>query len=127
MRDVVDELVRRLQGELGDDLHGVFYGDFAAGDYAVAYLHDGIREQFEVHELVDLARYLATEQQTTHEPRGISHLLGDLEVTVRVFERSTHVVARDTDASFGIFVGISADPTTLPPVVEAIRELEAET
>ena len=43
MRDEVDTLVRNLQQELGEDLRGVFWGNFADENYTVAYLHEDVR------------------------------------------------------------------------------------
>ena len=87
-------IVDVLRDELGDDLHGVFHGDFVHADYSVPYLHD-------------------------HD--DLSHLVGDVELTIRQFEHSTHVLAWNSRENEGVFVGIAPDPSLLGPTVEAFR------
>ncbi|SEO72756.1 hypothetical protein SAMN04487948_104396 [Halogranum amylolyticum] len=124
MRDQVDALIDTLQQELGADLRGVFWGDLAAKNYAVAYLHDDVRAEFDSTTVAELVDVLVDEQLRTHGFNELTHLLGELDVTVRVFEESTQLLAWDPRSERGVFVATTADETALPPVIRALRDLD---
>ncbi len=121
MREQVQTLVDELQDELGDGLHGVFYGDFVNANYTVSYLHEEVHEQFSSAEIRTILDTIVEEQIDLHDHDALSHLVGDVEVTMRLFEHSGHVLAWNPHESEGVFVGIDPDPALLGPTVEAFH------
>ncbi len=126
MRERVNRLADELEAELGDDLHGVFYGDFVHTDYSVSYLQEGVREQFSPAEIRTLVDVVVDEQVGTHDHDELTHLIGDLEFSIRSFEHSAHFLAWNPVESEGIFVGTSPDPACFTPTVAALRSLILE-
>jgi hypothetical protein len=124
MREQVDTLVRNLREELGDDLRGVFWGNFAIENYTVAYIHEDVRAEYDSATVADMVNVLVDEQLRSHGFDELSHLLGEMEVTVRVFEQSTQLMAWDPHAERGVFVAVTADEEDIPPTIRALRELD---
>ncbi|MFC4552755.1 MULTISPECIES: hypothetical protein [Halorussus] len=120
MREQVDSLVDELRAELGEDLHGVFYGNLPAHDYTLAYLHDDVHEGYSPNEILDLVDTVVGEQLAAHDHDELTHLLGEVQVTVRAFERAAHVVAWDADEEMGVFVGVAPDPAAVGATVGAL-------
>lgn len=124
MRDQVDTLVRNLREELGEDLRGVFWGNFAIENYTVAYLHEDVRAEYDSATVAEMVNVLVDEQLRSHGFDELSHLLGEMEVTVRVFEQSTQLMAWDPHTERGVFVAVTADEEDIPPSIRALRELD---
>ena len=127
MRDQVDTLVRNLREELGEDLRGVFWGNFAIETYTVAYIHEDVRAEYDSATVADMVNVLVDEQLRSHGFDELSHLLGEMEVTVRVFEQSTQLMAWDPHTERGVFVAVTADEEDIPPTIRALRELDFST
>ncbi|WP_435154372.1 hypothetical protein [Haladaptatus sp. DFWS20] len=121
MRAQVETLVTELRDELGDSLHGVFYGDFVETNYSVTYLHDDVRDQFSSAEIRKILDTITEEQIDLHDHDELAHLVGDVEITIRLFEHSAHVLAWNPRENEGVFVGLAPDPMTFGPTVEAFR------
>lgn len=124
MRDQVDTLVRTLRDELGEDLRGVFWGNFAAENYTAAYIQDDVRDEYDSATTAEMVNVLVDEQLRTHGFDDLSHLLGDLDVTVRIFEESTQLMAWDPHSERGVFVALTADEEHIPPAIRALRALD---
>lgn len=124
MRDQVNTLVDTLRDELAEDLRGVFWGNFAAENYIVAYIQDDVRAEYDSGTIADMVNVLVDEQLRTHGFDELSHLLGELQVTVRAFEESTQLMAWDPLSERGVFVSITAAEDGIPPVIRALRELD---
>ncbi|MCO8255911.1 hypothetical protein NKF26_19055 [Haladaptatus sp. AB618] len=123
MRERVNRLADELKTELGDDIHGVFYGDFVHADYSVSYLHEGVQESFTPAEIRTLVDVVVDEQIVPHDHDELTHLLGDLDFTIRSFENSTHFLVWNSMENEGVFVGTSSDPTCFTPTVAALHSL----
>lgn len=126
MRNQADAIVEELRADLGDDLHGVFYGDFRNQNYTVAYLHDEVRDEFEPGEIIDLVSAVVDEQLEIHDHDDLNHMLGDVRVTMRAFENSAHVLVWDHREETGLMVGIANDADAIGTTLGAV-ESEFET
>jgi hypothetical protein len=123
MRKRVNRLAEELATELGDDLHGVFYGDFVHTDYSISYLDERVGERFSPAEIRTLVDVVVDEQVDNHNHDELTHLVGTLELTIRTFEHSTHFLVWDSHESEGVFVGTSSDPACFTPTVAAFQSL----
>lgn len=125
MRTELDGFVDDVRQELDDDqLLGVFWGNFKERDYSVIYLHPGVREELSAGTAVDFVQTLAEEQLPTHEHRELEHTVGELDLSIRMFEEVTEVLAWNTERQVGVFVALMPSAENLEPTVEALRELD---
>ena len=126
MRKRADAIVDALRDDLGEGLHGAFYGNFKEHDYTVAYLHDDVRGEFEPGEITDLVSVIVDEQLELHDHDELDYMLGDVRTTVRSFENAAHVVSWDSREDTGLLVGVASDPETVGAALGAVEaELEA--
>ncbi|WP_158057482.1 hypothetical protein [Halorussus halophilus] len=121
MRNQADAIVDELDDDLGDDLHGVFYGDFRNRNYTVAHLHDEVQDEFEPSEIMDLVSAVVNEQLEIHDHDDLTHMLGDVRVTVRAFENSAHILVWDSREETGLMVGTSHDAATIGTTLAAVE------
>ena len=121
MRKKADALVDALRDDLGEGLHGVFYGNFRERDYTVAYLHEDVRKEFEPGKITDLVSVIVDEQLDIHDHGDLSHMLGDVRVTVRAFENAAHVLLWDSREDTGLMVGVTPDAATVGTALGAVE------
>ena len=122
MRESVDEAVALLEERLGDDLHGVFFGNFVEHDYSIAYLNREVQDELDPGQIRELVDAVVDEQLSAHGYGDLDHRLGELRVSVRAFRNAVHVLAWDDGNDRGVFVGTSSDVRHVPTVVEALDE-----
>lgn len=113
MQARVDAAVTELQSELGDDLRGVFWGNFPQRDYAKAYLPPEA-DDVDPTIIIELIEYLVDEQLPAENPSHslsdeLSTALGDFQLSVRIFTNRALCLAWNHNDSIGIFVGTTVD------------------
>lgn len=123
MPNKIDELATVLREELGDDLRGVFYGNFKTREYQVVYADEQTLAQYPPGETEQIVDDIALEQVGTPRQEALFEPIGSLEFTVRHFEDGINVMAWGFDGVPTIYVGLGSDERTVPTVIQEIRSL----
>ncbi|WP_323190599.1 hypothetical protein [Halostella sp. PRR32] len=120
----IDQCTSTLITDFGDALRLIGVGDGAADEFEIQYIRDDIAEQYsppDRRELFDgaILEALMCERQEDLVQRG------ELEYTIRVFERGINLLCRIGDRRM-LFVGVDRDLSLIPATIARIeRETSA--
>ncbi|SFR61859.1 hypothetical protein [Halogeometricum limi] len=122
-REGLDYFVESLETEVGEGLRGVFYGDFETRSYQVAYANPTVLDDYSSNDVEDIVDDIALEQLTARQQEKLYEPLGELEVTVRVFEGGINVMGWGTTEIPTVYVGLDGDTANIRPATRLLRAL----
>jgi hypothetical protein len=120
--EATEAVVEALRERVGEHLRAVFYGDFREREYHVLHASTAVVEQYSAEDVEAIADDVALEWVAEARQGDLYEPIGELEVTVRVFERGINVVAWGRGEDPTVFVGLDGDASALPATVDVLRE-----
>ncbi|KTG08962.1 hypothetical protein AUR64_14230 [Haloprofundus marisrubri] len=124
--DQYSVLLTALQDETGDSLRTVAYGNFESREYNLLYADAETIQQYSAADIDAIVDDLALEQLAAERQTELYEPIGDLELTIRVFEEGINVLARGSETTPMLFVGLDGDERNLLPTISILRTFLGE-
>ncbi|GAD52704.1 hypothetical protein MBEHAL_1464 [Halarchaeum acidiphilum MH1-52-1] len=122
MHESIARFVDDAREHLGDDLQAVVYGDVEEKEYSVAYARTGFGERQEIEEVSNVVEEHTLERIEVPYQESLHPTLGDLEVTIRVYEEGINVLGWGWNGESSlVVVYLDRDASALPWIVEQIE------
>ncbi|GAA0292053.1 hypothetical protein GCM10009066_03200 [Halarchaeum salinum] len=121
----IDRFVDAARERLGDHLQAVVHGDTEHEEYTLAYTQSAFCERYEIEDATDIVEEHTLEWIEVPYQESLHPTLGDLEVTIRIYEDGVNVHGWRWDGESSIvIVYLDDDVSDIPWIVEQIEGLD---